>query len=192
VKRIAFYAVIAATAVLNVVAANGGDIKSTKEAVPPAETWRLKLSMPIWLAGIEGDIGVNGNITQVNVDPGDILRRLDMVATVRAEASKGRFGVMTDFAYSSASDGIGSDRAIKKLDIQLDQVLADVGLRWRLIETPRYSLDVIGGVRYTNNLPEGESPAERRENWRNPERTGSGRNVAPCSPGSGTRSAFWA
>jgi hypothetical protein len=118
--------------------------------VRSSEEWQFMLASPGWLAGLEGDIGINGAISGVNVDPGTIIRHLDMVASLRGEASKGRFGITGDFLYLSLSDGVGTKTIVKKLDLQVDEIIGDLGLRWRLIESERGYLDVIGGVRYVN------------------------------------------
>jgi len=123
-----------------------------KKAVLPAEEdrWKLALSMPGWLANIKGDVGVNGLVSHVDVNTDAIVRRIDMAGSLRGELSKGRFGIMGDFLYLSLSDGIGTPSIVKKVDIQLDQTMAELALRWRIVDSPRGSLDVIGGVRYTN------------------------------------------
>jgi len=139
-----------ATSALLGMAAFAGSLE--KKAVQPAEEdhWKFQLSTPGWLANIEGDVGIGGHVSHVDVNTDSIIRRIDMAASLRGEASKGRFGIMGDFLYLSLSDGIGTDTAVKKVDIQLDQTLAELALRWRLVDSPRASLDVIGGVRYTN------------------------------------------
>jgi hypothetical protein len=123
-----------------------------KKVVVPVqdETWQFKLSSPGWLAGLEGDVGIDGVISRVDVDPGDIIRRIDMAASLRGEASKGRFGITGDFLYLSLSDGVGTNTVVKKLDLQVDEIIGELGVRWRLIDSPRGSFDVIGGVRYMN------------------------------------------
>ena len=73
-----------------------------------------------------------------------------MAADVRAEAHKGRFSVMAEFLYLSLSDGVGTNTVVKKLDFQIDQTMADIGVGWRVIDSPRGWLDVLAGVRYTN------------------------------------------
>jgi hypothetical protein len=57
---------------------------------------------------------------------------------------------MGEFLYMSLSDGIGTNTVVKKLDVRVDQTMADLGVGWRVIENQRGYLDVIGGVRYTN------------------------------------------
>ena len=128
--------------------------ESGKTVAPPADPgddhWKFMLSMPGWIAGVTGDTGLHGITSSVDVSPGDVIRHIDMVATFRGEVSKGRFGITADFLYLSLSDGIGTDTVVKKLDVQFDQILGDLGFRWRVIESPRGWLDVTAGVRYTN------------------------------------------
>jgi hypothetical protein len=102
------------------------------------------------MAGLEGDVGVDGVISHVDLDPGGIIRHIDMAATLRGEVSKGSLGITGDFVYLSLSDGVGSNTVVKKLDLQIDEIIGDVGVRWRLLEGERGWLDVIGGVRYMN------------------------------------------
>lgn len=62
---------------------------------PLDECWRFSLAMSGWLAGMKGETGVNGLVSHVEVDPGDFIRRVDMAVSMRAEASKARFGAMS-------------------------------------------------------------------------------------------------
>ena len=50
----------------------------------------------------------------------------------------------------SLSDGAGTDTVIQKVDIRVDQYLADFTLRYRVLEGKRGYVDVLAGVRYTN------------------------------------------
>lgn len=72
-----------------------------------------------------------------------------MVADVRAEAHRGRFSVLGEFLYMSLSDGIGTNTVVKKIDVRVDQTMADFGVAWRILENPRGYVDVTSGVRYS-------------------------------------------
>lgn len=144
---------ILSTSLLFVAFSHAGD--NDKKTLAPSEPeqarpWRFSFSMPGWIPWMEGDSGVNGNIAHIDLGPDDIVPRLDMVADVRVEAHKGRFSVLGEFLYMSLSDGIGTNTVVKKLDVQVDQTIGELGLAWRLIESERGYLDVVGGVRYTN------------------------------------------
>jgi hypothetical protein len=55
---------------------------------------------------VNGDVGINGIKTRVDVSLSDILRRADFLASLRGEIRKGRLGVQGEFLYFNASDGV--------------------------------------------------------------------------------------
>jgi hypothetical protein len=154
---------------LSATATFAGDPGKKTVSPPEEDRWEFALSMPGWMPWLQGDTGVNGLVTHVDFDPGDLIRHYDMVASLRAEAGKGRFGITGDFLYTSLSDGVGTKTIVKKIDLQVDQTIGELALRWRLIDGPRGFLDVTGGVRYTNLFqqvvvqPDAELIGERSE-----------------------------
>lgn len=116
----------------------------------PAQPWRFSLSLPFWVVWQNGDLGVNGVNSQLDLTPRDLVPQIDMAIAVRGEARKGRFGVMGEYSFNSISDGIGNSNAIiSKVDVQTDQHIAELALSWRLIEGEKGYLDAFAGVRYT-------------------------------------------
>jgi hypothetical protein len=99
---------------------------------------------------MNGDMGVNGLTTPIDLGADDIVPKWDMAANIRMEAQKGRLSIMGEFLYTSLSDGVGTNTVVKKLDLQVDTTMGDLGVAWRVIDSPRGYLDVIGGVRYVN------------------------------------------
>lgn len=129
----------------------GEPVDSKKVVVPPEEDhWKFLLAAPGWLPNVNGTVGLNGFNTHIDVGADTLVPKIDMVWATRAEVSKGRFGVLGELIYLSASDGTGTDTVVQKVDVRLDQYLADFTLRYRLLEGPRGYLDVLAGVRYTN------------------------------------------
>ena len=116
---------------------------------PAAEKWELKIAVPSWIATARGDVGLNGTTSHINIGFNEVVNKVDMAGSIRAEAGFGRFGILADFTYLSLSDSVGADGVVRKLDFREDEMLGELGLRWRLIDTPRGWLDVIGGVHYT-------------------------------------------
>ena len=147
--------IVLATGLFASAGAYAGEVTLTSKETPPALTetdrWQFMIATPGFMAGLDGTVGVNGVDADVDVGFDKILENLDMVFAVRAEASKGRFGIYGELIYLSMSDGAQlQDRLVNNTRVQVDEYLADAGLRWRLIEKPKFSLDLVAGTRYTN------------------------------------------
>jgi hypothetical protein len=117
----------------------------------PVEPWIITVGAPGWFPFVTGDIGLNGRTTHVNVGPMDIFQRTDFLAALRAEVSKGRFGVQGEFLYLNASDSVFPSRdLVSKLDLRIQETIGDFGLSYRILQGPRGWLDLRAGFRYTN------------------------------------------
>jgi hypothetical protein len=124
--------------------------KETKRVEEPvADGWQFKLALPAWIATSRGDTGINGSTAHSNTGFNEIVNKVDMVGAVRGEVSKGRFGALLDFSYFSLSDSVGVDGAVRGINVQADEMLGELGFRWRFVDAPRGSFDVLAGVRYT-------------------------------------------
>lgn len=146
-----FLLTLALAPVLHVAACAGElDKKVVTPPTPLDDGWHFGLSLPGWIPWLEGDTGVNGLVSHVSLGPDTIVPRVDMIADVRLEARKGRFSVLGEFLYMSLSDGIGTPTVVKKVDVQLDQIMGDLAVAYRVIDRPRGYLDLVAGVRYTN------------------------------------------
>ncbi len=126
---------------------------TSKETAPPPEPdrWQFMIAMPAFMAGLDGTVGIDGVDADVDVGFDKILENLDMVLALRLEASKGRFGIYAEAIYLDLSDGAQlQDRLVDNTRVQVEEFLGDFGLRWRLIEQEKFSLDLVAGTRYTN------------------------------------------
>ena len=123
----------------------------SKEVAPAPDRWQFELSSPGWLAGLDGTVGVNGINADVDIGIDTILDNLDMTFAVRAEARKGRLGLHGEVGFASLSAGTQlTDRLVNNTRVQVDEWLIDLGGSWRLVDQPRYSIDLVLGTRYTN------------------------------------------
>jgi hypothetical protein len=130
-----------------------GEFTDTKVITTPTrseDSWQFKVKLLGWVPWLEGDTGLNGTTSHVKLGPDDIVPKLDMAGPVRAEAHKGRLSIIGDLLYGSLSNGKATDTMVKKLDVRVDETIADLGVGWRVIENDRGFLDVVGGARYTN------------------------------------------
>lgn len=134
--------------------AGAPELKESKVEVPaepePAQPWRFSFSAPAWTTWQQGTLGINGANSKIKLGPNDIIPKVDLAAVVRANAQKGRFGIMAEYMYMDLSDGVGANGLVKKLDTRTDQHQGELALSWRVIEGERGWLDVFAGARWTN------------------------------------------
>src|SRR5438445_3357071 len=125
-----------------------------KETAPPSitesEPWQFTIAAPGWIAGLDGTIGVRGVNADIDVGFDQILQHLDMIFTMRAEAQKGPFGIYGEVIYIGLSDNAQINGLINNIHEQVDETLVDGALSWRLVNQPRWSLDLAAGTHYTN------------------------------------------
>ena len=125
-----------------------------KETAPPtitqSEPWQFTIAAPGWMAGMDGTIGVRGVNADINIGFDQILQHLDMIFAARAEARKGPFGIYGEVIYIGLSDGAQINGLINNIHAQVDMTLVDGALSWRLVNQPRWSLDLAAGTHYTN------------------------------------------
>jgi hypothetical protein len=71
------------------------------ESPPPVE---FRIGIPGWIAGLSGDFGVRGVVTEQDVKFTDILKRLDMIAVGSLYARYQRWEIFADGQYMKISD----------------------------------------------------------------------------------------
>lgn len=85
-------AIFATSVLLTPVLFAGPESYTSKETVPPtiaqSQPWHFTLAVPGWMPGLNGTVGLRGVDANVDIDFGDIFRRLDMIFALRAEADK--------------------------------------------------------------------------------------------------------
>ena len=125
-----------------------------KETAPPtitqSEPWQFTIAAPGWMAGMDGTIGVRGVNADIDIGFDEILQHLDMIFAARAEAQKGPFGIYGEVIYIGLSDGAQINGLVNNIHAQVDMTLVDGALSWRLVNQPRWSLDLAAGTHYTN------------------------------------------
>ena len=127
---------------------------TSKEAPPPtitqSEPWHLTIAIPGWLASTNGTIGVRGVDADIDVPVTEVLQHLDLMLAARVEAQKGPFGIYSELIYIGLSDVAQINGLINNIHETMDLFYVDGGLSWRLINQPRWSLDLAAGTHYTN------------------------------------------
>ena len=123
---------------------------------PPPESWcvtppdtEFRIGIPGWIAGLEGDFGVRGVVTDQDVKFTDILKRLDMIAVGSLYARYHRWEIFADGQYMKLSDtavlpGLLFDTA----RVSLKSAFAEAFVGYRVINCEKASLSVFAGARY--------------------------------------------
>jgi hypothetical protein len=115
------------------------------------DEWHFQFSPYLWVAGINGRAGI-GNLT-VDVDSGITSDNVKLNSGFMGvfEARKNKWLVITDIQYSN----LGTDRPtpgplFSTAEADFKTFILDPEVGYRVIDEPdkRYSLDVVGGVRW--------------------------------------------
>jgi hypothetical protein len=120
-------------------------------AVPAIAGWTFDVNLYAWAAGLDGRMRTLPPLPTVDVSIGfdQVLKNLDGALMGTAELGYGRFFVFTDLIFSKISpDKTFQVRRVEG-DISLDssEFIGLAAAGYRIIEDPRYSLDLMAGVR---------------------------------------------
>ncbi len=124
-----------------------------KAPVPPpavaSSLWEVTVRPYGWLAGIEGTVGVGGYTAETDIPFKDILSNLDMVAALQLEVKRDRWMVLLDGMYLKMSDqGETPGRLLSTINVEVEQIMAEAAIGYRVWESDRGYLDVFAGARY--------------------------------------------
>jgi hypothetical protein len=142
---------------LAVALANAGTSDNSQETAPPPPSGYLappdvefRIGLPGWITGLEGDFGVRGIVSPLDVKFTDILDRLDQIPIVLSLYGRyHRWEFFGDGQYLKLSDsvtlpGVLFDRA----DIELKSAFVEAFAGYRLIDCEKSVLSVFAGARY--------------------------------------------
>jgi len=106
----------------------------------------------MWALGMEGDVGIDGQVSSVDMSFGDIWDNLDFAGMMHVEARRDRWGLFVDPLYAKLSaDG---NISVLKADVEVEMALVEFGAFYQLNEPSAESsltaltFDVLAGGRY--------------------------------------------
>ena len=121
----------------------------TTRGSPSDKGWRFGVTPYLWLAGIEGDVGVGPLVSHVNLSPGDILDHLQFAASLYGDARKQWFVGGIDAFYASVGGAkaivIRGDTGTFNLSNRQTILTPFIGYS---VGNPTWTFDVIAGARY--------------------------------------------
>lgn len=125
-----------------------------------AQEWEFSVTPYFWAAGLEGDIAAFPNLPAAEVDLsfGDVFEELDGAIMVKAEAQRGRLGLIMDVGYvktdSSTDDVTIRDPRFTGVTLGNELLTATLVAAWRAVDEEQYSIDFLGGVRFSKVSPD--------------------------------------
>lgn len=119
--------------------------------IPAPDEWEIRVGLPGWISGIEGDVGVFGAVSAIDVPFDDIVSNLDMVAALNFEVRKGRWGLLTSLAYLELSGAAGTPgRLINNVTLEMQQLMLDAAISYALVDGENCRVELLGGARYNH------------------------------------------
>lgn len=132
----------------------GGDAKAPLDKVPaefaPESDWEFTMVMPGWFAGIDGTIGVQGVDGYVDDGFDDIIDSLGFLAAASVEGRKGKLGFILEGIYTKTIvGGPTPGPLLSTVSVEMEQLVAEGTLTYRIYESDRAWLEFLAGARYT-------------------------------------------
>lgn len=149
-------------------AQNGAAGQSAGSPIPAADepSWRWQVTPYLWAAGLKGNISPFRHAPTMDVSKSfsDVMHDFNMGGFVNVWGRRGRFVLSADVMYVSTTDGQGSGPLPafqipglgatippgSSIDAKVDskQFSATLQGGYRVVDSPRFTFDVLGGVRY--------------------------------------------
>ena len=117
------------------------------------DKWNFQLAPYVWLAGQKGTVATLPGLPPADIDVDfydDILGNIKGAIMLVGEARKGRFGIVTDIAYTDIEmeDPTPLGVFYSALTSQTKSWMVSAAGFYRLVEHQDRFLDVMGGARY--------------------------------------------
>lgn len=111
--------------------------------------WQFELApFYLWAINIDGDLGVRGRTTSVQVEFSDVWDNLEGVFTVRFHALyRKKLGLLVDYNYLDL--GTEKQNNVLNTDVGFTSQILNLGGTYRLLES-RHVLDAVAGIRYVS------------------------------------------
>jgi opacity protein-like surface antigen len=136
------------------VQSRAADLPSTAPQLAPVPVftqWEFSASVYVWALGVRGDLATIPPLPVISVDAsfGDILQNLSGALMGTFEVKYGRFILFNDLMYTRVEPDAARSRGPVSVAVNVQSTsligLASVG--YRVIEGPRFSMDLFAGVR---------------------------------------------
>lgn len=142
-----------------------------------SDPWTFSIAPYLWMAGIDGDITVQGRRASVDAGFDDVWSDLDFGGQIHVEVGKGRWGAFIDPTYSELT--VEENTAAGRIEAEASIWLLEFGGYYRAVGffenqriAPEFHLDVLGGGRFWDVTGKIRSPYlgkyEQTVDWLDP------------------------
>ncbi|MCX6864835.1 MAG: hypothetical protein NTV46_01210, partial [Verrucomicrobia bacterium] len=117
---------------------------------PPSDSaWEFRIEPYAWLTGLNGTLGRDPVLIDIDKSFSDIVGNLKMAAALQMEVRNGRWGIWADGFYAAlGTSGDAQSPLTGNGKIDLKQFIGELDLEYRIYENTSSFIDLIGGVRY--------------------------------------------
>ncbi len=131
--------------------------------------WKWRVTPYMWLAGMNGDVGVGPLASSVDWSSSDVLKDLSLAAMVSLDVNNGTWGVLGDFFYVNLDDSV--DTILGKIDTGIEQWIVTAVPYYRVLSKEGLTLDLGVGGRYMDTTLDLTTPlasGSESKNWLDP------------------------
>ena len=104
------------------------------EAPKDEEPWRYRVSLYLWAADMDGDLTVAGVTLPIDVPFSETLEKLELAASTRFAARKGRWALIVDLFYLAVRD----DAPVMGTTVtgKVKWFIGELSVNYRVLEVP--------------------------------------------------------
>jgi len=123
------------------------DPPTDSQVATPAQ-WEFSVTPYLFLASLDGSVGVRTQTAQVNASFKDIFHNLDFAAMGVFEARKQNFTFLVDGMYMSLSgQKVTPSPLFSDIDVKVREIVVTPQVGYRVAQFEKGAIDILGGVR---------------------------------------------
>lgn len=117
---------------------------------PADQGWHVDVAPYLWLAGMNGTVGADGQQGSVHLSASDVLSHFDFGLMGAVESRYKRIVIPIDFMWVKLSDkkGLPVDQEAESVHVQLNEDIFTPKIGYRVIDKPGFKADALIGLRY--------------------------------------------
>ena len=117
-------------------------VNRVPEAQAEKPAWRFSVTPYLWGAGLEGQVGVAGRISDVSIGVGDVIDDFDIGVMGLVEARKELWALRADVFFLNLGDEVDG------VTVDLSELMLQPELGRTILAQPWGGIDAVVGVRY--------------------------------------------